>query len=523
VAITGVDTQVTRDGPYQPRMTVVATGGPPKTRRVYKTPHVGPDSAMGIHNNSLRNLRRGLLERVFFVELDGTLQPPPQPLRDVFAARAGDVRKRLLKVLPKLTPWSAEQFCATYVGRRRATYEATARELTTRLISRQDGYLRTFVKAEKVDFTVKGDPAPRVIQPRAPAYILETGRYLKQMEHPVFRGLADVWGHRRDGGKVVMKGLSPYGVAEQLQGKWLARTRPVAVGLDASRFDQHVSAQALMFEHSIYLNCFVGEDRAYLKQLLEWQVSNKGVGRASDGYVKYTVDGCRGSGDINTSLGNCLLMCVLVKAFCESVGLTRVDLANNGDDCVLFMEEEDLHRLTTLKAWFRDMGFTMKVEEPVREFERIEFCQGHPVWTPEGWLMVRNLKTALSKDAITILDMRYHAKRVWHAVGTCGLSIAGGVPVFDRFYKCFQRAGSARGLEVEQDAWYNSSGFFRMSRGMNRSDCHIHPLTRYSFWRAFGVTPDEQIALETYYDMLTLVAGARSETQELSSVYPKLL
>lgn len=504
-------------------MELVNQGRPGKVRRVFKTLNVGPTTRMGIHNNSLRNLRRGLLERVFFVELDGQLQEPPRPLADAFHERVGDLRKRLLRVLPKAAPWNADQFCSTYVGRRKQVYECAAESLRAKAITKQDGYLRTFIKAEKVDFTVKGDPAPRVIQPRNPRYILETGRYLKQLEHPVFKGLAEVWGHRqdrRDRQQVVMKGLTPHEVGEQLHRKWTRYTKPVAVGLDASRFDQHVSAQALRFEHSIYLNLFRGADRAYLKYLLEMQIRNRGYATASDGTYKYAVDGCRGSGDINTSLGNCLLMSLLVRAYVESVGLD-CDLANNGDDCVLFMESGDLHKLQGLKGWFREMGFTMKVEEPAYEFELIEFCQGHPVWTPEGWLMVRNLRTAIAKDAVTILDMRHHARAVWDAIGTGGLSVAGGVPIYDAYYRMYQRCGDKGRIDPTTDQWYSSSGFHRMSRGMNRQACDIHPQTRYSFWRAFGVTPDSQIAAEAIYNDMVLSTLVEKCVPERST-FPQL-
>jgi len=52
------------------------------------------------------------------------------------------------------------------------------------------GRLSTFVKAEKIDKTVKGDPAPRVIQPRRPEYNVELGVLLKPFEHRIYTAMA---------------------------------------------------------------------------------------------------------------------------------------------------------------------------------------------------------------------------------------------------------------------------------------------------------------------------------------------
>jgi hypothetical protein len=49
-----------------------------------------------------------------------------------------------------------------------------------------------------------------------------------------------------------------------------------------------------------------------LAELLKWQLQNKGFARTIDGLIKYSVEGCRMSGDMNTALGNCTIMCALV-------------------------------------------------------------------------------------------------------------------------------------------------------------------------------------------------------------------
>jgi hypothetical protein len=231
--------------------------------------------------------------------------------------------------------------------------------------------------------------------------------------------------------------------------------------------------------------------------LLSWQIANKGVATGVDGRIKYSVRGCRMSGDMNTALGNCLLMCAMVWAYCFEKGVDA-ELINNGDDCVVFMEEQDMPRFRSgLEMWFTQMGFTMKVEEPVREFERIEFCQTSPVWTPEGYIMVRKFPLAMAKDCHTMLPVDQRTTRLgWlTAIGECGLAGAGGIPVYDAFYSRLLALGE--GVHIGAHTALES-GFSRLVAGMDRSKCKIHPRTRFSFWLAFGITPDQQEALEAH-------------------------
>lgn len=86
------------------------------------------------------------------------------------------------------------------------------------------------------------------------------------------------------GSTVVAKGLTIDETGRLIARKWLGFARPVAVGIDASRFDQHVSAQALEWEHSIYNSIFQSDE---LAMLLKWQINNVGFARCKNGCIKY--------------------------------------------------------------------------------------------------------------------------------------------------------------------------------------------------------------------------------------------
>jgi hypothetical protein len=371
------------------------------------------------------------------------------------------------------------------------------------------GIKKAFVKAEKINFSSKPDPAPRVIQPRDPRYNVEVGVYLRPLEHDVYRAVASVFG-----GPTVMKGYSAEGVASELRSMWDGFAQPVALGLDASRFDQHVRPEMLAWEHSVYVSCFQRDCRARLAWLLRGQIHNRGYLQASDGRIKYKVHGSRMSGDMNTALGNCLIMCALVWTLAKERGV-RVRLANNGDDCVVVLEKRDYSTFRReLEAWFHDFGFKMKVEEPAYVFEHIEFCQSRPVFDGRGWIMVRNPHTSLSKDACCVVkDYGWGpAARLWlGAVGECGLAMTGGIPVLQEYYSAFLRhaEGRRRDLTVVSE-----TGMAMLSRGCTRRYTDISDDARVSFWLAFGVSPTQQRAYED------LLAGVAFEIPDSPCIRP---
>jgi hypothetical protein len=47
-------------------------------------------------------------------------------------------------------------------------------------------------------------------------------------------------------------------------------------------------------------------------------------------------------------------------------------------------------------------------------------------------------------------------------------------------------------------------GFKRMAAGLDRQHVAITPEARLSFWRAFGLLPDVQVAMESSFDVMKL-------------------
>ncbi len=441
----------------------------------------------GVYNSNVTAVVSSLSERYFNVKVNGVYEKSIKVDVSAFAECVSFqdrvVRKLRYMHVTKLGLWETVNL---YHGAKKRVYERAARNLECNRLQHNAHWLRTFVKFEKLDIR---KPA-RIIQPRSPEYILELARYLKSIEKRVYKAIAEVMG-----GPTVIKGMDCRKTAQTIRDIWEDFDDPVAMGLDATKFDMHVSETALKFEHGFYVRVFNGDRK--LKRLLALQLVNKGKAYTQDGTVQFLIKGTRSSGDINTSLGNVILMCSIINRWFERC-CVRARLVNNGDDCVIICEREDMIKIQTgLREYFHGKGFRITLERVVDEFEYIEFCQSHPVLCSDGWRMIRNVHTCIFKDAMcTMAVNRPIDYQYWlYAVGDCGGNISQGVPIMQAYYDMYKRSGVKCNEQFKNAVYKNTS----MHERMIRSTAYILPDTRVSFYKAFGVTPDMQMQYEVLF------------------------
>lgn len=458
---------------------------------------MGPPHRLGVFNNNVSAVKRALLERYFLCEVDGIFHRPPVVQEKAFDTKLfREFRQGVIEDVKRLaTVYSLLEVVNSYTGAKRKTYQAAYESLSRIAVNRKDSVLRPFTKFEKQAI----DKACRIINPRSPRYNLVLGKYLKKSEKLFYNAINRMWGEHTP--QTVVKGVNVVEAASTFRKKWDRFTDPVAIGLDAKKFDMHVSIPALEYEHSFYNGVF---GKSELRRLLSWQLRNRGKAYCADGTVEFRMPGTRSSGDLNTSLGNCILMCSMIWVYCRLRGVDA-ELANNGDDCVVIMERRDEEKFGRgLKEWFMGVGFRMEVEPTVDVFEQIEFCQSSPVFDGKAWRMVRNVRTCLKKDPMCLLPLssaKALQKWLW-AVGTCGSALVPGIPVLRNFYKCFTRHGiPTRRRHLEHI--FKSTSMMERVTGLE-GDWEPTPASRASFYAAFGITPDYQVALEDYYDNLAL-------------------
>ena len=106
-----------------------------------------------------------------------------------------------------MKPLTGREFLDQCPSHKRRLYQQAWEEYLRRGWSVSDATLKLFVKFEKICFTKKPDPAPRLISPRSPVYNIALGRYTRAAEEGIYEACAHLWGYE-GGEQVVMKGLN---------------------------------------------------------------------------------------------------------------------------------------------------------------------------------------------------------------------------------------------------------------------------------------------------------------------------
>jgi hypothetical protein len=492
--------------PDHPALEVTPTlGAPEKQRKTYTICGISNTNEFAVYNNNFTALVRAVKERVFYVNVDGVFQAPPRPQASLFVERMTLPFKTLKQMSHFSNPLTQQQFADLFRARKFVIYSNAVKSLQMKPFSTLDSYIQAFAKCEKYNFTLKFDPVPRIIQPRKPRYNVEVGRYIKPIEKKVYRNINKMFGS-----PTIMKGLNSAQRGKVIQDHWSSFDDPVAVGLDASRFDQHVSVEHLKWEHNIYKSFYPGDK--LFSMLLKLQLNNKCFASTKGGKVKYTTKGCRMSGDMNTSLGNCLLMASMVYAYAKERDV-KIKLVNDGDDCVVFMERKHLSRfLNGLHKWFHEMGMNMVAEEPVDVLEKIVFCQCQPVFDGDVYIMVRDPRIAMAKDCLSVkpLDNAKITKRWASAIGLGGMALTGGIPVWQDFYQLLTTIGDGAKALVDPTMM---TGLYYLGKGMDRRYRPPSTESRVSFWRAFDCSPDSQYAVEEFHRNTKIDVVSKTDCQ----------
>lgn len=453
----------------------------------------GPE--WSIPNNNFTTALHSVVERVYLVKTpQGYARCPP--FIDGSELRVAKFLKELRIAALKRGKSAAitgQQFVESYSGAKRRLYEQALEGMKNELIVPKDAWVKVFTKDERRKYL----GCPRAIQPRSPKYNISLGRYLKHIEHDIFDGINEVFELLGHSHKTVAKGMNQAQRGETIRDMWSSFKDPVSLTLDASRWDQHMNTSLLGLEHDIYHMFSDGtcSDNHSLQDLLDMQLLNKGVYRGDDGGFSYKVKGCRMSGDINTSLGNVSVMCMLMYSYFVEKQI-NFRLLNDGDDCVIVVDRWDVLKVkNSIVEWFLQFGVEMVLEHVGCSIEEIEFCQAHPVVVGTKTIMVPNPGKRLYSDLVTTKNVggAKGFNRQLGAIAGCGLACSSGVPVFQEFYKW---------LGTDVKTWVpDSSSYYHkyrqeLIRGMEHRYTRVTEESRISFYLAFNITPNEQKVLE---------------------------
>lgn len=499
----GVDVLGPPEGPL-PRVTrrLVQTL---KVRKILEVTGRAQPCQLVVHNGSLTNLVKGVSERVLGRKVNGTWVSTQV---NVNLSNTFDwYHNHVVRMVGTVVPLTQDRFLQQYSGVKKSRYSVAFLSLIDPL-RREDSECKVFVKADKSGI----GKTPRIISPRTDRYHVSLGRYIGAIEKHIFRAVDNILGTQ-----VVLKGANAFRRAEIIV-EHMSKPGRVAIGVDASRFDASVCPSWLRFEHQIYNSIFNDSE---LRLLLWWQLAYTCKGYAKEGKLKYKLKGTRASGDMNTSLGNIIIMTALIMTYMKAQNVPY-DLINDGDDAVIFVHERHIGIVNGFQAWAVQYNFHIVTELPVSVIEEVEFCQCKPVWNGERYTMVRNFPLSMSKDQISVRYRDPTNARDWlYSVSMCGLNISAGIPINQNFYTSL---APANGKFIKDNAI--KSGLYYLQRGIKQIKREITPRSRYSFWKAFGVLPDHQVAMETTLSSLpsiNITHTHRQVEQDYSGEYELVL
>lgn len=441
------------------------------------------------HNH--RNLEEALLTRVFYEKIDGVWQNLRRPTVDI-GKRLHDFEVALLAGSSRRVPLSAEAFLAQANPEKRELYAQAQDSLLHKSLSTRDLRRKAFTKVEKY---LKPSANPRVIQAASERAHVAWGRYVQSIEKKLYRMINRLFGY-----EVIMKGKNMDQMGCAIHESWTSVPNPVGILLDASRFDQHVSAGAQRWKHRIYLHLLrltPSEKKEFLL-LASSQISSRVDGRVEDGKFIYQLEGSLASGDMDTSLTACLLVCGMFYTFLhDRVPAGHWRFIDNGDDCVVIIDEKYYPVMEELPCWMEEMGFQYRIDGIAKSVHEIRFCQVFPIYDEvrSTWTCCRDPVAALKKDI-----MSSHSNNVagwadnFHSIAVGGLALFGGMPILGAFYEALLAQFPEGNFNKKYLSWN-----LRNLETLEKRRYKPTQQMRLEFYIATGVPPAAQEELEEVY------------------------
>lgn len=446
---------------------------------------------IAVHANSLTNERASLYNRVLM-----KVPTMKGEMKRGFSGHAARVLEMVHSKVGTLEQWGMKRTLKHMVVRHGAgLYVPAAQSLQDRPLDNRDTMVSMFIKVEKNYLPGEKLKTPRAIQYRGPRFNLMLAKFLLPYEEKFYSEFSKPNSTRLH----TSKGLTPDARANLISALWDRHPRPLALNLDASRFDAHVTKELLQQEAAFYKRAH--KNNRLLEFLLKAQRCNRGQGRWGS---KYRVEGCRMSGDVNTALGNTLIQLVVLSFLFRDV---HVDILVEGDDAVVFGDVDALRRAyASLDQRAGDIGFTLS-SSIARCKEEVDYCSSKIIEVEHGkWRSVRNWPKPFFTDCYTAkpvfgekarlekartmavgYDTMYHGLPVFGAWGSYLLSHAkpGKLdPAYDAYF--FSRAATAA---ANWHVDYKSSGLLKSVEPTS--------LSRASFYVATGISPSEQLLWES--------------------------
>lgn len=362
----------------------------------------------------------------------------PPSLKCVVSPKITDAAQKLAKLIGAITtPVDFEEWLTRYPERRRDQL----RNARNRYPGAYSAAVQMFMKVEKLD----KQSDPRAIQARHDSFKALAGPWIAQLEKRCTECLP-----------FLVKGLDPIQRAEKIER--LRKRADNVLEIDFERFDRHCSRPLLeASEHLIYSIVLpIPVQKLMLETLNNAVFSSFGA--------EYNVEATRMSGDVSTSIGNCLIVACLMIAS----GLPLDSFVVEGDDMLAAVTDHE--RCEFNSSVIAATGMKPKL---VLTHRAGTFCSRHCVVNSNGDpVRVRHPLRDLTRYGYAIHDAKPLELARLHATEWNGVPMLG--PVYLR------RLEELDPTESDNEMWIRQ----------------ISPQARAAFQVTFGISHDLQTSFE---------------------------
>jgi len=364
-------------------------------------------------------------------------------------------------------PIGIEEFLGDKKGRMGSRYTKAYNDVYNHRRTLKDiSGMSAFIKLEKYNDPTK---SPRFIMGRDPRFNLLYGLFTTPLEH-AFTKLPQV---------AKGKNFKERGEAfQRLVGEWYLEN-------DFSKFEGSQRYPVLCMELLLMKKLLNKADFEVYSALWSEKLVKKGY---TSNNIKFRFEQCRGSGDMDTGLGNTTLNYIAMKYFLIKNGIDENLFLVDGDDGVAKVPR----LMREFKNTFLDFGFDAKLV--IREdYHDVEFCSSKFIQIQPGvYYQVQNLMKLLSNIQY-LLDPRFvpAAAEYFASLGFMYQVVYRGIPLFHQLGN-FLRGAVPEKFYVKPDSVEHNYGIkeaFKHSKNlMFEVD---HKLAYLEVMLAFGLSPVE--------------------------------
>jgi len=357
-----------------------------------------------------------------------------------------------LRIKKELKPFNSTSFLNNKKGRLRSRYINAYNHLLKDGVNlERDSDISAFIKLERY---YEAGKAPRMIMGRNPKFNILYAQIIEPIEQAFFSlpQVANACDYLKCGEKF-----------EKMVGEWFMEN-------DMSKYESSQRMFALHLEHMVY-SIVLQEHLDLLDHLFAYKIRKKG--HTSTG-INFDFNECRGSGDMDTSLGNGILNYIATQYFmvknycvdctltsCKEPGCRSYKFVLKGDDSYSSIPRFSEKYVNTYKFF----GFDAKIIIR-RTAEEVEFCSGHFLeYQPGKYIYVQKLQKLI--ESLTTCVNADAIKNGWVAqyyksLGMMYKQLYRGVPIYSDIAE-FLCSASDLGLNLNLIGSYNLTQAFQHS------------------------------------------------------------